>query len=54
MLLSSEFMEGCNYKIIKHFTAFGCHKTCLAGDKWRNGGISVLPMITAGCGEQSN
>lgn len=47
-------LEGCNYKIIEHLTTFGCHKTCLADDKWRNGGIRVLPMITADCGEQSN
>lgn len=47
-------LEGCNYKIVEHLTTFGCCKTCLADDKWWNGGIRVLPTITAGCGEQGN
>lgn len=47
-------LEGCNYKIIEHLTTFGCNKTCLVDDNWRNGGIRVLSTITASCGEQSN
>lgn len=33
---------------------FDCHKSRQADDKWRNGGIRGLPMITAGWSEQRN